>query len=211
MVRFSVRLLFALALSAATFAPAGCVRGGYSPREAPGYVRPSAVEGLDARRPSQPLDIPLRVRGTLGAEVGSVNLRGDGWSDRFGEGVYIGVRYSRTLGLNWGLSFAAGQLSAPVTKDGEDDLEIYLTRCTLEYGAYIGSSLSRWYLGGGGGYTLSALGRGTDDNEWTEHAVIGVEFRNESIFATRIEGGHAWLEESGADHWTATVAISLQF
>ncbi|MHC5057847.1 MAG: hypothetical protein ACYTKD_24525 [Planctomycetota bacterium] len=217
MARDPVRQLLALALSVAALAHAGCMRGAYSLREAPDYIPPAAGDGLGAE-PAEPLDMSRGVHGTLGAEVGEFSLRSDGWCDEYEKATYYGARYSRMLGLNWGLSVTAGYISAPAEDVGEDDLDFYLTRCTLEFGTYIGTSLCRWYIGAGGGYTifdeeqdLSGLSLGTIDDEWTTHAVIGVEFRNETIFATRIEGSHAWLEDSGADHWLGSLTIAVQF
>jgi hypothetical protein len=73
-------------------------------------------------------------------------------------------------------------------------------------------------VGGGGGHTilddeldLSLLGLGIVDDEATTHAVLGVEFRTESLFSTRVEGGHTWLNDSDADHWFASATIALQF
>jgi hypothetical protein len=210
-----MRLFFALAFSAATLVPAGCVRGDYSLREAPGYGRLPIGEGRDARRSPEPLDISSGAHGTMGVEAGSIDFRTDAWSDIFNKGEYIGARYSTMLGLNWGLSIAVGHIKAPPILDA-DDLEVYLARCTLEYGSYIGTSLCRWYLGGGAGYTfldgeLDLGPLGIVDDELTTHAVIGFEFRNESIIVTRLEGGHTWLEDSNADHWTSAITISMQF
>jgi len=209
------RQVLALALSAVALASAGCGRGAYSLPGTPDYLRPSAMGDAAAETP-QPSGILRGVHGIFGVEVGSVDLRDRDWSDLFGKGQYVGARYSRMYGLNWGLDIAAGYIKLPTIPAVGDDLEIYLARCTLECGTYIGTSLCRWYLGGGGGYTFldgerDIPGAGKIDDESTTHAVLGFEFRNESVIVTRVEGGHAWLTDSGADHWTAAVTISLQF
>ncbi len=217
MARDPVRPHFALALSVAALGLAGCMGGAYSLREAPGYAPPADKDVLDAA-PARSLDFSHGVHGTLGGEIGTFNLRTDGWKDAFEDGYYYGVRYARMLGLNWGLSVTAGYLTAPGEQSGMDDLEVYLARCTFEFGTYVGTSLTRWYVGAGGGYTildeerdLSGLGLGKVDNEAITHALFGIEFRNETVFSTRVEGGHAWLPDSDADHWLGSITIALQF
>ncbi len=101
MVRDSMRLLLALALSAATFVSAGCVRHAYSLPEAAGYGRPSTGEGPSAQPLPEPPGISGREKGAVGVEVGSIDLRDDAWNDVFGKGTYVGARYSRMFGLNW--------------------------------------------------------------------------------------------------------------
>ena len=123
MARFVTRLSFALALSAAMYVPSGCTGGGYALRDAPGYIRASAGEGLDAGRQPAPLDVSSGIHGTMGVEVGSIEMRDDPWDDDIAKGEYLGVRYSTMLGLNWGLSFAVGQMKSSVLTGG-DDLEI---------------------------------------------------------------------------------------
>ena len=61
MVRDSMRLLLALALSAATFIPAGCARQAYSLPEAPGYGQPSTGERTQVLR-----EAPVPRKGTSG-------------------------------------------------------------------------------------------------------------------------------------------------
>ena len=167
--------------------------------------------------------LPVVHRGVAGVEGGLFTLRPDEYDALFDDGAYFGVRYSRDLGLNLTCSLSAGYFKMGSMVSGGDDLECYPLRLTVEIGTFLGPTQSRWYLGGGGGYNL------TDDyppdemvdewpvdlphllNEYTAHAVFGFEFRNRSFLATRVEAGHTWMLDSGADIWTVTGSLSYQF
>lgn len=157
-----------------------------------------------------------------GVEVGMCLVRQDDFRKLIDDGVCFGVRYSQELGLNFACSLSAGYYRAD-GKDGRDDLESFPFRATLELGTHLGPTLSRWYLGGGGGYNLmEEYPSGDDEALWpvdvghlqsepTAHAVFGLEFRNETFVATRVEGGYTRLLDSGVDLWTATATLAFQF
>lgn len=167
--------------------------------------------------------VPIPHVGLAGFEAGMYTLRSDEFSALFDDGIYFGVRCSQELGLNFACSISAGYFRADSRMPDGDRLETFPIRATLEIGSYLGPTHSRWYLGGGGGYNLTEdhPSEGEEalwpedmpylDDESTAHAVLGFEFRNETFVATRVEAGHTWFLESGADMWTATGAFAFQF
>jgi hypothetical protein len=186
-----------------------------------GAVRTAPVtppEGAEA-------EIRLRARpfGVVGIEFGIHAFSAGQFDEWFDDAVYYGIRYSDELSLNAGVSITAGQYRAATKVAGGEDLEVWPFRVTLELGSQLGFTQSRWFVGAGAGYLvmddLPSSGK-VDlwpadlpdmEDEPSAHAVLGFEFRNETAFVTRLEGGHSWAVDSGADGWTATFELAMQF
>ena len=159
--------------------------------------------------------------GTAGFEAGIYSFRTDLFKENTDEGRYFGVRYTREIGLNAAMSVAAGVHSVRVNAPADEVVRLCPVRATVELGSLLGHTLSRWYVGAGGGFYFAADAPGPGepwpshlpyfDDEWGFHAVFGFVFRNESIMTTRAEIGHTWLPETEAHLWTQTVALSFQF
>ena len=159
----------------------------------------------------------------VGAEFGIYSFSDDDIGEWFGDATYGGVKLAWEPGLNWGVSLSAGYYRAGNRTEGGEDIVVFPVRGTLELGGLLFFTQSRWFLGAGAGYAFMneipsedkidlwpSVGLRLDD-EWAAHAVCGFEFRNESVMALRVEGGHAWLFESDADVWMVTGTLSLQF
>lgn len=210
----------------------GCGRDETTLDVEPGLARPgrSGRSGILTTRPVErwpeaaaldvkSISISGGIHGLIGLEYGAYYIRPEKFSDYYGRGDYVGLRYVNEMGLNATLCVTAGYYEPEAKEPGLAELEYYAARATLELGGSLWGTLSRWFLGVGGGYVylqenapaVPALGLPELDNELTVHSVLGFSFRNESIMSLRVEGGHTWLLESGADTWTATGALSLQF
>jgi hypothetical protein len=168
--------------------------------------------------------LPVVHRGVAGGEGGLVTMRPDDYDALFDDGYYFGVKYTHDLGLNLAYCLSVGYSRMDSKIPGGDELERYPLRLTIQFGAYLGPTQSRWYVGGGGGYNLMDDDYPTDDmvedwpvdvpllmDEYTAHAVFGLEFRNRSFLTTGVEAGHTWMLDSGADIWTVTGSLSYQF
>ncbi len=179
----------------------------------------SAALAEEGARTPPALDVVRGTPGPIGIEFGQFWIRPEKYGKYFNAATYYGIRYSRELGLNWGFSLTAGYYGAEPSDpaSGVEKLEVFPLRLTLEMGTYLGATLSRLYLGGGGGYFItdgwesSVPGSPGVASEWTAHAVLGFEFRNETSLSTRIEGGHTWLLDSTVDVWSATGTLAYQF
>ncbi len=180
---------------------------------------PSAALAEEGARTPPELDIVRATPGPIGIEFGQYSIRPEKYSRYFNTATYYGIRYSREFGLNWAYSLTAGYYGADPSDptSGVKKLEVIPLRLTLEIGSYLGATLSRGYLGVGGGYFITEGWESTEpgvpglSSEWTAHAVLGFEFRNETRLSTRIEGGHTWLLDSGVDVWTTTGTLSYRF
>ncbi len=209
----------ARALWAAVLAVAGCAPS-FAPSELQRALPSEALAEERARTPPA-LDIVRATPGPLGIEFGQYSIRPEVYGKYFNAATYYGIRYSREIGLNWAFSLTAGYYAAEPSVLGQasavEKLEVVPLRLTLEMGSYFGATLSRCYLGAGGGYFITdgweshQPGVPGVSSEWTAHAVLGLEFRNETRLSTRIEGGHTWLLDSGVDMWAATGTLSYQF
>lgn len=179
---------------------------------------PPPLEVAEAMRPRR-----WWRAGLAGVELGAYDIRTGDFDEWFKTGTYYGVRYSCQIGLGWAASLQAGYHKSPTRVVGGEDLDFFPLRATLELGSHAGPSRPRWFVGAGGGYYVMEK-RPSDSkidlwpielppvsSEWTAHGVAGLEFRNESVMATRLEFGHAWLFDSRADMWTVSVTLSSQF
>lgn len=166
--------------------------------------------------PEVSLPLPWWRGGGIGIEAGLYQFRTDKFRNWVGDGEYRGVRYGREWGLNGGFELAVGKLEAPVT--GLENLVSIPARATLLMGGEFGAGLLGWHLGLGAGYSF------TEDrpkpgpelpylkSEFTYHVTLGFEFRTgDGRMATRLEVGHAWMYETGADHWMQSLTLFFLF
>lgn len=211
-----------LVLGCSSLPEAEPARGGFSPGGPAARLLGAEGGEAGASEPEVSLPLPWWRGGGVGVEGGLYVFRPGNFRSWVGDGEYRGVRYGREWGLNGGFELAVGKLEAPVT--GLENLVSIPVRATFLMGGEFGTGLLAWHLGLGAGYNF------TEDrpepgmellwppdlpylkSEFTYHVTLGFEFRTgDGRMATRLEAGHAWMYETGADHWMQSLTLFFLF